>query len=378
MYGRRRDACRRDRSRPRSGRRRGARGRAASIASSHQRSRPAFHGVAGARSPSRRTTITRRTDGVSATASSATAFIGTGEPRRRNPSAVIRTRRLAVAEAGRDRRRAVAREDRGEDRLEPPERRGPRSRSRRASAGRSRPDPRGRRPAARSIRAAASTASRSSAFVSRRTSPSSPSQAIASPSGSAAARGSTDAIAWLNAPPIHQSAHGPAVREVERPVRAGAARRRRCRRRPRPRTSPDRRPRGPGAPRDRARRSPAGSARAASRGGARGSGATRRRARRGRRSGDRRASTRAYANPSSSYASAVSTGPVIDLRSDTVTRPTPAMREAMARAEVGDDQFGEDPSINRLQERVAALLGHEAGALVPDRARWPTRSRSGP
>ncbi|HET7029000.1 MAG TPA: GntG family PLP-dependent aldolase [Candidatus Limnocylindrales bacterium] len=55
----------------------------------------------------------------------------------------------------------------------------------------------------------------------------------------------------------------------------------------------------------------------------------------------------------------------IDLRSDTVTRPTPAMREAMARAEVGDDQFGEDPTINRLQERVAALLGHEAGLWFP-------------
>jgi threonine aldolase len=55
----------------------------------------------------------------------------------------------------------------------------------------------------------------------------------------------------------------------------------------------------------------------------------------------------------------------IDLRSDTVTRPTPAMREAMARADVGDDQFGEDPSINRLQERVAALLGHEAALWFP-------------
>jgi threonine aldolase len=55
----------------------------------------------------------------------------------------------------------------------------------------------------------------------------------------------------------------------------------------------------------------------------------------------------------------------IDLRSDTVTRPTPAMREAMARAPVGDDQFGEDPTINRLQERVAALLGHEAGLWFP-------------
>ena len=57
--------------------------------------------------------------------------------------------------------------------------------------------------------------------------------------------------------------------------------------------------------------------------------------------------------------------PPIDLRSDTVTRPTPAMREAMARADVGDDQFGEDPSINRLQERVAAMLGHEAALWFP-------------
>ena len=57
--------------------------------------------------------------------------------------------------------------------------------------------------------------------------------------------------------------------------------------------------------------------------------------------------------------------PLIDLRSDTVTRPTAAMREAMARAEVGDDQFGEDPTTNRLQERVAAMLGHEAAIWLP-------------
>jgi threonine aldolase len=57
--------------------------------------------------------------------------------------------------------------------------------------------------------------------------------------------------------------------------------------------------------------------------------------------------------------------PPIDLRSDTVTRPTPAMREAMARADVGDDQFGEDPTVNRLQERVAAMLGHEAALWFP-------------
>jgi threonine aldolase len=58
-------------------------------------------------------------------------------------------------------------------------------------------------------------------------------------------------------------------------------------------------------------------------------------------------------------------GAAIDLRSDTVTRPTAAMREAMARAEVGDDQFGEDPTTNRLQERVAELLGHEAALWFP-------------
>ena len=56
---------------------------------------------------------------------------------------------------------------------------------------------------------------------------------------------------------------------------------------------------------------------------------------------------------------------MIDLRSDTVTRPTPAMREAMARAEVGDDLFGEDPTVNALQERIAALLGFEAALFVP-------------
>ncbi|MBL8343815.1 MAG: aminotransferase class I/II-fold pyridoxal phosphate-dependent enzyme [Rubrivivax sp.] len=57
--------------------------------------------------------------------------------------------------------------------------------------------------------------------------------------------------------------------------------------------------------------------------------------------------------------------PSIDLRSDTVTRPTPAMREAMARAEVGDDQYGEDPTTNRLQEQMAARLGKEAALWMP-------------
>jgi len=55
----------------------------------------------------------------------------------------------------------------------------------------------------------------------------------------------------------------------------------------------------------------------------------------------------------------------IDLRSDTVTSPTPEMRRAMADAEVGDDVFGEDPTINRFQERAASLLGMEAGLYVP-------------
>ena len=54
----------------------------------------------------------------------------------------------------------------------------------------------------------------------------------------------------------------------------------------------------------------------------------------------------------------------IDLRSDTVTRPTPAMREAMAKAEVGDDVYGEDPTINRLQDMAADMMGKERGLFV--------------
>src|SRR5512146_1109363 len=61
----------------------------------------------------------------------------------------------------------------------------------------------------------------------------------------------------------------------------------------------------------------------------------------------------------------MSAGGLIDLRSDTVTRPTAAMREAMARAEVGDDVYGEDPTVNLLQEKVAELLGVEAALYVP-------------
>src|ERR1700730_18439915 len=57
--------------------------------------------------------------------------------------------------------------------------------------------------------------------------------------------------------------------------------------------------------------------------------------------------------------------PVIDLRSDTVTRPTPAMRAAIEAAEVGDDVFNADPTVTRLQERVADMLGKEAALYVP-------------
>ncbi len=55
----------------------------------------------------------------------------------------------------------------------------------------------------------------------------------------------------------------------------------------------------------------------------------------------------------------------IDLRSDTVTLPSPGMRQAMAAAPVGDDQYGEDPTVNCLQERIAELLGKEAALFVP-------------
>jgi threonine aldolase len=55
----------------------------------------------------------------------------------------------------------------------------------------------------------------------------------------------------------------------------------------------------------------------------------------------------------------------VDLRSDTVTRPTPGMRAAMAQAEVGDDVYGEDPTIRRLEETVADLFGHEAAVFTP-------------
>src|SRR5271170_7801870 len=56
---------------------------------------------------------------------------------------------------------------------------------------------------------------------------------------------------------------------------------------------------------------------------------------------------------------------VVDLRSDTVTKPTPAMRAAMASADVGDDVYGEDPTVNRLQARAAEIFGREAAIFVP-------------
>src|SRR6058998_370980 len=55
----------------------------------------------------------------------------------------------------------------------------------------------------------------------------------------------------------------------------------------------------------------------------------------------------------------------IDLRSDTVTRPTAEMRRAMAEAEVGDDVYGEDPTVNRLEHRAAEICGKEAALFVP-------------
>ena len=56
---------------------------------------------------------------------------------------------------------------------------------------------------------------------------------------------------------------------------------------------------------------------------------------------------------------------LLDFRSDTVTRPTPGMRTAMAAAEVGDDVLGDDPAVERLQRRTAEMLGKEAALFVP-------------
>ncbi len=61
------------------------------------------------------------------------------------------------------------------------------------------------------------------------------------------------------------------------------------------------------------------------------------------------------------------TDALIDLRSDTVTKPSPEMRRAMFEAEVGDDVYGEDPTINRLEQRAAEIFGREAGAVCAQR-----------
>src|SRR6202000_1848469 len=63
--------------------------------------------------------------------------------------------------------------------------------------------------------------------------------------------------------------------------------------------------------------------------------------------------------------SRMSNRPLIDLRSDTVTKPTLAMRQAMFDAEVGDDVYGEDPTVNRLEARAAEIVGKEAALFVP-------------
>ena len=70
-------------------------------------------------------------------------------------------------------------------------------------------------------------------------------------------------------------------------------------------------------------------------------------------------------DPAHNSAAAAPLGDVVDLRSDTVTRPTAEMRRAMAEAEVGDDVYAEDPTVNRLEKRAAEILGKEAALFVP-------------
>src|SRR6185369_10385982 len=72
---------------------------------------------------------------------------------------------------------------------------------------------------------------------------------------------------------------------------------------------------------------------------------------------DRRDAARVSSSPGASR--------LVDLRSDTVTRPTAGMREAVAAAEVGDDVYAEDPTVNALEAEVAALFGHEAALFMP-------------
>jgi threonine aldolase len=75
--------------------------------------------------------------------------------------------------------------------------------------------------------------------------------------------------------------------------------------------------------------------------------------------------TAADDGPAATVAGAPPGRPVVDLRSDTVTRPTAGMRRAMAEAAVGDDVYGEDPTVTALEARVAALFGHEAALFTP-------------
>ncbi len=67
---------------------------------------------------------------------------------------------------------------------------------------------------------------------------------------------------------------------------------------------------------------------------------------------------------------------IIDLRSDTVTRPSPGMREAIARAEVGDDVLGDDPTVKALERRMAELLGKAAALYVPSGTMLPSLLRT--
>ena len=75
--------------------------------------------------------------------------------------------------------------------------------------------------------------------------------------------------------------------------------------------------------------------------------------------------TQSTADPERELHSPQSDAPIVDLRSDTVTRPTPAMRRAMAEAEVGDDVYLEDPTVNALERRAAEIFGKEAALFVP-------------
>jgi len=76
-------------------------------------------------------------------------------------------------------------------------------------------------------------------------------------------------------------------------------------------------------------------------------------------------STQSVTDPERELQAAGANAGVVDLRSDTVTQPTPAMRRAMAGAEVGDDVYLEDPTVNALERRAADIFGKEAALFVP-------------